>query len=1055
GTLGKRGREPPPRSGQDLLEPITALLSNSSIKENGSGGGGTQRTSHPEILTADGSTKRGNAADRLAGPLVPARILHAAVNKVARDAGHALKSGACSRPLLLAAVETAVLECAAPRVSVTLLRHQLHLERSRNHAQQNQAQVVNGHTAVACGGLGASAGGKAAAGDGNVAGEPEHTRQQQQQQQGDVQRAAGGVPASMAGSNAREVQERGRRTGACVQRGAPEAQESVKLGQKDELAGGKSGSPEGELGAWEWGGWCRPRAWVVAGPSLIMVAMEMLDREGVMQRAHDSTEYSAAATATNGATQHKQRRSGEQHGSIQHGGLSQREEIEASNERNRINIDQRVGAAEIRDKCSGAQRAGEDRSAAPSYHPMVGEVGERLRARALQGLLLPPLDNAHHNNNTAAWDAQRERLEDPHHNNNTAAWDGQREGLHTNADQGAGHSRPLSKPNHRLDPRHAPPSSRQPLGFGCSSGNAGRPPYPNQAQVPVRRNSPQFGSGGGNVEGWQEGLQGFEEGSHQSKNMAARPGQEGMGDEPLGHGPEPTPPPEWPLELSERCALSAGAMAAAMVANDVQAARRWLLHLIWVCHTHPHALPALLPMAYAALSVWPDCLLPSLLPLGPPHHIPDTPDIGAQCGSGCRWEPTSTNPANEQCQGGRGGGSGGGGSGGVGGNGSVGGCEQNVSSLLLSQHQRLVADGAYGAAASVAQAASPAAAAAAAATAVAGEQGLGQACPLMPPAVDPLAPALCVALLHLCDLAHSSSTSTSSNIPCAPSEPPVRAPTQFPQTQHQTAYGPSIAPLQCQPTSPPPHNLIHTMQASCTPPAAEETLPAHTLPAPPPPSHISLRASPSGTLFHLSEHGAAAAAAELADLVEGLRHMARLLLVDSLGGKNGSNWEGCKADLRAKGTKTQLQQLQQQQQQQHCAEQPPLEALWHAVLHPMQPLLHLMLSKEQDGACSALPHTLLAQTLQTSPMVRGLWQCTCLSHPLTLGDRGSFDPGTPVSGVAPTMAAAAGGAGTQAGRTPAACVNGWHGKGAAGTKERGGAEPPAGGIGCAQQVLKG
>ena len=40
--------------------------------------------------------------------------------------------------------------------------------------------------------------------------------------------------------------------------------------------------------------------------------------------------------------------------------------------------------------------------------------------------------------------------------------------------------------------------------------------------------------------------------------------------EPLGHGPEPTPPPEWPLELSERCALAAGAMAVAQAADDKQ-----------------------------------------------------------------------------------------------------------------------------------------------------------------------------------------------------------------------------------------------------------------------------------------------------------------------------------------------------------------------------------------------------------------------------------------------------------------------------------------------------
>ena len=45
-------------------------------------------------------------------------------------------------------------------------------------------------------------------------------------------------------------------------------------------------------------------------------------------------------------------------------------------------------------------------------------------------------------------------------------------------------------------------------------------------------------------------------------------------DEPLGHGPEPEPPSQWPLELSERCALSAGVASAALEAGDQQVSVR-------------------------------------------------------------------------------------------------------------------------------------------------------------------------------------------------------------------------------------------------------------------------------------------------------------------------------------------------------------------------------------------------------------------------------------------------------------------------------------------------
>eukprot|EP00983_Pelagomonas_calceolata_P066291 1148955-Pelagomonas_calceolata.AAC.3 len=59
GIPGKRGRKPLPRSGQELLAPITALLSNSGSK--GSSGGGTHKATHPESLAGTWHAKQREA----------------------------------------------------------------------------------------------------------------------------------------------------------------------------------------------------------------------------------------------------------------------------------------------------------------------------------------------------------------------------------------------------------------------------------------------------------------------------------------------------------------------------------------------------------------------------------------------------------------------------------------------------------------------------------------------------------------------------------------------------------------------------------------------------------------------------------------------------------------------------------------------------------------------------------------------------------------------------------------------------------------------------------
>ena len=291
----------------------------------------------------------------------------------------------CSRPLLLAAIETAVLECAQPRVSTSLLRSQLTAHAARGvrgertaprndqqaqcgERQQQLSQQPQGEHAQQL--------------DGQQIQQQEvcvQQQQQQQQQQQHFQEGGKGV---------------GTKEGVRAAAGDSCAMGKEGNGGKDGTKGSKRGAKEGaEAGQggvgeepvhWEWWGWCRINAWMVGGPALLMSAVAILHAEAAAASA-----AAAAAVPSAPPLPGKRARTGaSQSGAPAATAARPVPAPHAQPSSPPEKVCPTISTNHQQQPCVALLH---DQPTAPTQHTppsMLQELGVRLQARALQGLPL-------------------------------------------------------------------------------------------------------------------------------------------------------------------------------------------------------------------------------------------------------------------------------------------------------------------------------------------------------------------------------------------------------------------------------------------------------------------------------------------------------------------------------------------------------------------------------------------------------------------------------------------------------------------------------------------